>query len=131
MDRFGPRPVMTCGSVLAVIALAGGAVAGSSPWFLAAWVVIGASMAATLYQPAFAALTRWHGERRVAALTQAPLTVTAAVAPWVATAVVGGLGGYPAVLVLLTAAGAGAAVVALWSIPGLRSDAEANSRAAG
>ena len=70
LDRHGPRAVMTTGSVLAVGALAVVALARSLPWFYAGWVLVGVAMAGVLYQPAFAALTRWHGpERRVAALT--------------------------------------------------------------
>lgn len=70
LDRHGPRVVMTVGSVLAVAALGLVASARSLPWFYAGWVLVGVAMAGVLYQPAFAALTRWHGaERRVAALT--------------------------------------------------------------
>ncbi|MPZ93600.1 MAG: MFS transporter [Propionibacteriales bacterium] len=69
IDRDGPRLVMTCGSVLAVLALLAVAAAPSPAWFVAAWVVGGAAMAAVLYPPAFAALTRWHGADRVRALT--------------------------------------------------------------
>jgi MFS family permease len=70
LDRHGPRVVMTVGSVLAVAALGVVASAWSLPWFYAGWVLVGVAMAGVLYQPAFAALTRWHGaERRVAALT--------------------------------------------------------------
>lgn len=69
LDRHGPRAVMTAGSVLAVPAVIGVAAAGSLAWWLAAWAVAGAAMSAVLYQPAFAALTRWYGPRRVSALT--------------------------------------------------------------
>jgi MFS family permease len=69
LDRVGPRPIMTGGSVLAVPAAVGIAAAPSLPWFVAAWVLAGIAMAATLYPPAFAALTRWWGSRRVTALT--------------------------------------------------------------
>ncbi|MGH3383448.1 MAG: MFS transporter [Nocardioidaceae bacterium] len=69
IDRDGPRLVMTCGSVLAVLALLAVAAAPSPAWFVAAWVAGGAAMAAVLYPPAFAALTRWHGADRVRALT--------------------------------------------------------------
>ena len=69
LDRIGPRPVMTIGSVLAVPAVAVIAVAPSLPWFFVGWIGAGISMAAVLYQPAFAALTRWWGPRRVTALT--------------------------------------------------------------
>ncbi len=60
---------MTAGSVLAVPAVAGIATAPTLPWFFAAWVLAGVAMAGVLYPPAFAALTRWWGPRRVTALT--------------------------------------------------------------
>jgi MFS family permease len=69
LDRFGPRLVMTTGSVLGVPAVVGIAAAGSLAWFFAAWVLAGIAMAGVLYQPAFAALTRWWGPRRTTALT--------------------------------------------------------------
>jgi MFS family permease len=69
LDRFGPRLVMTTGSLLGVPAVLGIASAPSLPWFFAAWVLAGVAMGGTLYPPAFAALTRWWGPRRVAALT--------------------------------------------------------------
>lgn len=69
LDRWGPRRVMTAGSVLAVLATAGIATAPTFAWFLTAWVVAGLSMAALMYQAAFAALTGWYGPRRVRALT--------------------------------------------------------------
>jgi hypothetical protein len=43
--------------------------------------------------------------------------VTAAVSPWIATAVAQRLGGYPAVFVLLAATGAVAALLATRSVP--------------
>jgi MFS family permease len=73
LDRLGPRLVMTTGSVLAVPAVLGIATAGSLPWFFAAWALAGVAMAGTLYAPAFAALTRWWGPRRVTALTAVTL----------------------------------------------------------
>lgn len=69
LDHRGPRAVMTGGSALAVGAVVLLATTRTYPGFLVAWVLIGTSMAGVLYQPAFAALTRWYGERRVAALT--------------------------------------------------------------
>ena len=69
LDRRGPRVVMTCGSVLAVSAVVLLATSRSYPAFLVAWFLIGTAMAGVLYQPAFAAVTRWYGERRVTALT--------------------------------------------------------------
>ncbi|HZH22046.1 MAG TPA: MFS transporter [Geodermatophilus sp.] len=69
LDRHGPRRVMTAGSVLAVPATVGIALAPTFAWFVAAWLVAGIAMAAVFYQAAFAALTRWYGPRRVRALT--------------------------------------------------------------
>ena len=69
LDRIGPRLVMTTGSILAVPAAVGIAVAPTLPWFFTAWVLAGVAMAGTLYPPAFAALTRWWGPRRLTALT--------------------------------------------------------------
>ncbi|SDZ32217.1 Cyanate permease [Amycolatopsis xylanica] len=73
LDRWGPRVVMTAGSVLAVPAVLMIARASSPGWFFAGWVVAGVAMAAVLYRPAFAALTRWWGPRRVVALTAVTL----------------------------------------------------------
>lgn len=73
LDRWGPRAVMTTGSVLGVPAVVGIASAPTPPWFFAAWAVAGLSMAGVLYPPAFAALTRWWGPRRVTALTAVTL----------------------------------------------------------
>jgi MFS family permease len=69
LDRFGPRLVMTAGSVIAVPAVVAIATAPTLPWFFAAWALAGLAMAGVLYPPAFAALTRWWGPRRVTALT--------------------------------------------------------------
>lgn len=69
LDRWGPRPVMTAGSALAVPAVLGIATARSLPWFFASWALAGVAMAGVLYQPAFAAVTRWWGPRRGTALT--------------------------------------------------------------
>ncbi len=78
IDAYGPRAVMTLASVLAVPGLLGVAFAPSLPWFYAGWVLAGLAMAGTLYPPAFAALTRWGGSRRLAALTT--LTLVAGLA---------------------------------------------------
>ncbi|WP_151478226.1 MFS transporter [Streptomyces albicerus] len=69
LDHRGPRAVMTTGSVLGVIAILLVARAPNLTIFTAAWLLAGVAMAATFYQPAFAALTRWWGEDRVRALT--------------------------------------------------------------
>lgn len=73
LDRVGPRLVMTAGSLIAAPALALVAQARSLPWFFLAWFLVGIGMSGTLYAPAFAALTRWWGARRVTALTAVTL----------------------------------------------------------
>ncbi|WP_407661042.1 MFS transporter [Kitasatospora purpeofusca] len=69
LDRIGPHIVMTTGSLIGVAALIAAALAPNLPVFLAAWLLAGTAMAATFYQPAFAALTRWHQPDHVRALT--------------------------------------------------------------
>ncbi|MFF0887107.1 MFS transporter [Streptomyces sp. NPDC003456] len=69
LDRRGPRTVMTTGSVLGVISLLIVAAAPNIPVFIAGWTLAGLAMAATFYQPAFAALTRWWAPDHVRALT--------------------------------------------------------------
>lgn len=72
IDRVGPRTVMTAGSALGVVAVLAVGASPSLPWFFASWVLAGAAMSATLYAPAFAAVTGWSGVdvgRRVRSLT--------------------------------------------------------------
>ncbi|WP_318217352.1 MFS transporter [Streptomyces sp. SCL15-6] len=69
LDRRGPRGVMTAGSVLGVVSLLIVAAAPNVPVFIAGWMLAGLAMAATFYQPAFAALTRWWAPDHVRALT--------------------------------------------------------------
>jgi MFS family permease len=78
LDRHGPRVIMTTGSIVAVLALVALATADSLGWFTAAWLLAGVAMAGIFYAPAFAALTRWYGPRRVSALTA--LTLVAGLA---------------------------------------------------
>ncbi|MXM62511.1 MFS transporter [Streptomyces sp. HUCO-GS316] len=88
LDRRGPRAVMTSGSLIGVVAVLAIAYAPNLPVFAAAWLLAGVSMAATFYQPAFAALTRWWGEQRVRALTTVTLAgglASTAFAPLTAT----------------------------------------------
>ncbi len=94
LDRIGPRPVMTAGSLLAVPAVVVIATAATYPVFVAGWLLAGVAMSGTLYPPAFAALTRWWGPRRLQALTG--LTLLAGLASTVfaplTAALLGGLG---------------------------------------
>lgn len=78
IDAFGPRKVMTGASLVAIPGVLGVALATNLWWFYAGWMLVGVAMAGTLYPPAFAALTRWGGDRRVTALTT--LTLVAGLA---------------------------------------------------
>lgn len=78
IDRFGPRAIMTAGSVLAVPAVVVIATATAYLTFFLGWLLAGVAMAGVLYPPAFAALTGWGGHRRVHALTT--LTLVAGLA---------------------------------------------------
>lgn len=64
-DRFGPRLVMTFGSVLATGGLALFALVGSLPLFYLAWAgVLALAMAMTFYSPAFVAVASWFQRKR-------------------------------------------------------------------
>ncbi|SDT10523.1 Cyanate permease [Friedmanniella luteola] len=89
LDRHGPRWLMTLGSALAAVSVVGVALAPSFGWFVTAWAVSGVAMSAVLYPPAFAALTRWYGDRRVHALTI--LTLAAGLASTIFAPVTAGL----------------------------------------
>ncbi|WP_329160626.1 MFS transporter [Streptomyces anulatus] len=69
LDRRGPRTVMTAGSVCGTVSLLIVAAAPNLPVFFIGWALAGLAMAATFYQPAFAALTRWWAPDHVRALT--------------------------------------------------------------
>jgi len=76
IDAVGPRTVMTLGSILGAVALTVVAASTSLPAFYAGWVLAGLAMSATLYAPAFAAITGWAGSdvhRRVRGLTAVTL----------------------------------------------------------
>ena len=63
IDAGRGRQVMSIGSVLAGLGMLGWSQV-SAPWMLyAVWAVLGAAMAATLYEPAFAVLTKRYPER--------------------------------------------------------------------
>ncbi|MCW2760130.1 MAG: major facilitator superfamily 1 [Marmoricola sp.] len=78
IDDYGPRRVMTAASLVAIPGVATVALAPNLAVFYLGWVLTGGAMAGTLYPPAFAALTRWGGDRRVRALTT--LTLVAGLA---------------------------------------------------
>ncbi|WP_042421306.1 MFS transporter [Streptacidiphilus anmyonensis] len=112
IDRHGPRTVMTTGSVVGCLALTGVAMAPNLTVFFVAWSAAGTAMAATFYQPAFAALTGWHQPSPVRALTTVTLAgglASTAFAP-ITAALATQLGWRDTYLVL-------AAVLALVTIP--------------
>jgi MFS family permease len=74
VDRHGPRWVMTAGSALGAVALVAVAASTEPRWFAGAWMLAGLAQACLLYPPAFTALTRWYGPRRVRPLTILVLT---------------------------------------------------------
>ncbi|MFF4755504.1 MFS transporter [Streptomyces sp. NPDC002514] len=69
LDHRGPRTVMTAGSALGTASLLTIALAPNLPVFLLGWAAAGLAMASTFYQPAFAALTRWHAPDHIRPLT--------------------------------------------------------------
>src|SRR5262245_58528092 len=61
IDRYGGHRVMPVGSIVAAVGLAALAHADHPAAYLAVWVLLGAAMAASLYDPAFATLGRVFG----------------------------------------------------------------------
>jgi len=79
LDRHGPRGLMTLGSCLGTVLCLAWAQVDSLPALYAVWLGLGFAMAATLYEPAFAAVVAWFasGGRDRALLT---LTLAAGLA---------------------------------------------------
>ena len=90
----GPRSVMVAGGAVGAAGLLVVAAAPTFGWFVAGMMVCGTGAAGLFYAPAFAAITHWHGPRRVEALTM--LTLVAGFASTVfaplTTALMGELG---------------------------------------
>ena len=68
LDRHGPRGLMTLGSMAGAVLLLGWAAVEDLLVYYLVWVGIGLAMAATLYEPAFAALAKWFERSRARAL---------------------------------------------------------------
>jgi predicted MFS family arabinose efflux permease len=64
LARHDPRWVLTAGSIVGTLGMLGFAAAPSLPVLYLAWIVIGAAMAATLYEPAMAVLVALDPVRR-------------------------------------------------------------------
>jgi MFS family permease len=69
LDRHGARLLMTIGSIAATLLVLAWSRVSSLDQLYLVWAAIGLTMAATLYDPAFATATRWFERQRVRALT--------------------------------------------------------------
>jgi hypothetical protein len=94
IDRLGGHVVMPVGSLLGGIGLAGLAWAPGAVSYFAAWITLGAAMAASLYDPAFATLGRIFG-----AGARAPITTLTLAGGFASTV------SWPATQILLDAIG--------------------------
>jgi MFS family permease len=102
IDHGRGRSVMTAGALLAAAGFALWA-AASAPWMLyAAWALLGAAMAMTLYEPAFVVVTQRYPERYRDAITM--LTLVGGFASTLS---------FPAVAALVAAFGWRGALVAI------------------
>jgi MFS family permease len=71
--RYGGKPVLIAGSIILAMGLVIVAGAYSLPIFLLGWAVIGAGMAASLYDPLFSTVGQAYGKEARGALTQITL----------------------------------------------------------
>ena len=94
IDRYGGHVVMTAGSLVSALGLVGLAVARDPVTYLAVWMVLGAGLGASLYDPAFATLGRIFG-----AAARQPITVLTLAGGFASTV------GWPATHLLIGAIG--------------------------
>jgi predicted MFS family arabinose efflux permease len=94
IDRLGGHVVMPVGSLLGAIGLVGLVWAPGAVSYFAAWVTLGAAMAASLYDPAFGTLGRIFG-----AAARAPITTLTLAGGFASTV------SWPATQILLDAIG--------------------------
>jgi hypothetical protein len=94
IDRYGGHVVMAIGALVAALGLFALAQAHSRPAYLAVWVVLGAGLGASLYDPAFATLGRIFG-----AGARRPITLLTLAGGFASTA------GWPTTHLLLEAVG--------------------------
>jgi predicted MFS family arabinose efflux permease len=69
LDRRPARLLMTTGSVVATLGVVAWAAAGNVAAFYVVWIVIGAAMALTLYEPAQVVLVKQFGHHATRAIT--------------------------------------------------------------
>src|SRR5258706_287267 len=65
----GGRPVLAAGAMLLAIGLALLGASQNVPWYLAAWIIVGAGMGAGLYDAAFSALGSIYGKEARSPIT--------------------------------------------------------------
>lgn len=135
IDRHGARGVMAAGSLGGGIALAGLAFVQDLTLLYALWAVIGAAMAATLYDPVFAAVTR--ALRDTARGPRPAITMLTLFGGFASTVfwpltqtLVDGLGWRPALLVLAAINIGIALPLQLWGLPREAADGHAAHAAA-
>lgn len=68
LDRHGPRLLMTAGSICGALLVLAWSGVDSLPVYYLIWAGIGVTMAATLYEPAFATVTAWFERDRSRAI---------------------------------------------------------------
>jgi predicted MFS family arabinose efflux permease len=94
IDRYGGHVVMAVGALVGAAGLVGLAIASGRAGYLAAWVVVGVGLGASLYDPAFATLGRIFG-----AAARRPITVLTLAGGFASTV------GWPATHLLLGTVG--------------------------
>jgi MFS family permease len=102
LDRHGPRLLMTLGSCIGSLLVLAWARVGDLTSFYLVWAAIGISMAALLYDPAFATVTAWFERERLRAITAVTLMAGLASTIFIplAQALVSALGWRQALVVL-------------------------------
>jgi MFS family permease len=73
LDHRGPRLLMTAGSVAASLLMLAWSGVTTLTEFYILWALIGVTMSAVLYEPAFAVVTAWFERQRTRALTAVTL----------------------------------------------------------
>ena len=68
LDRYGPRLLMTAGSILGTVLIFSLSQVESLPMFYAVWAGLGVSAAMVLYEPSFVVVARWFKRYRPRAL---------------------------------------------------------------
>lgn len=83
LDRYGPRTLMTAGSVAAVLLVAVWSQVDALWVLYLVWTGLGIAMAATLYEPAFVVLAKWIPDARGRRRAMTTVTLAAALASFI------------------------------------------------